>query len=89
MKHQVNSNRRVSTSTGLIQVTALNIPRSQHEAYLGFISGVLFGIAGGALVLLLQEMLEPLWPRTRQGAAEPGNSTRGTPASTRPGSLQA
>jgi len=43
-----------------IQITALNIPQSQHESYLGFLSGVLFGIAGGAFVTFLQETLEPL-----------------------------
>jgi hypothetical protein len=45
---------------GLIQLTALNIPVAQHETYLGFISGVLFGIAGGALIGLCQETLEPI-----------------------------
>jgi hypothetical protein len=50
---------------GLIQLTALNIPQSQHETYLGFISGVIFGVAGGAFVSLLQETLAPLRrPRT-------------------------
>jgi hypothetical protein len=47
-----------------IQLTALNIPVSQHESYLGFVSGVLFGVAGGAFVSLLQETLSPLRRRT-------------------------
>jgi hypothetical protein len=49
-----------SSQGGLVQVTAENIPISQHEAYLGFVSGVLFGIVGGAIVLVLQEILEPI-----------------------------
>jgi hypothetical protein len=49
-----------SNPTGQIQVTALSIPQSQHEAYLGFVSGVLFGVAGGAFVALIQELLTPL-----------------------------
>jgi hypothetical protein len=51
---------------GLIQLTALSILDSQHKAYLGFISGVMFGIVGGAFVALLQEMLQPI--RRRRGA---------------------
>lgn len=43
-----------------VQVTTVDIPVSQHEAYLGFLSGVLFGVVGGAVVLILQEMLEPV-----------------------------
>ena len=54
---------------GPIQVTALNIPQSQHESYLGFLSGVLFGIAGGAFVTFLQEMLEPARRLRKAGKA--------------------
>ena len=50
---------------GPIQLTALNIPQSQHESYLGFLSGVLFGIAGGAFVSFLQEALEPVRRRRK------------------------
>ena len=54
---------------GPVQVTAVDIPVSQHEAYLGFVSGVLFGVVGGAVVLILQEVLEPIRLRRRaQGA---------------------
>ena len=59
---------------GPIQVTALNIPQSQHEAYLGFLSGVLFGIAGGALIAFFQEALEPVRP-LRKGHARRGSET--------------
>lgn len=52
-------------SNGSVQLTATNIQVSQHEAYLGFVSGVLFGVVGGALVLILQELLEPIRIRRR------------------------
>jgi hypothetical protein len=48
-----------------VQLTATNIQLSQHEAYLGFVSGVLFGVVGGAVVLILQELLEPIRIRRR------------------------
>jgi hypothetical protein len=54
------------TGDGTVQLTATNIQESQHEAYLGFVSGVLFGVVGGALVLILQELLEPIRPRRRK-----------------------
>jgi hypothetical protein len=60
---------------GLILLTAVNIPLAQHETYLGFISGVLFGIAGGALIALFQETLEPIRYRRT------GSTTRGSRAS--------
>ena len=50
---------------GSVQLTATNIQVSQHEAYLGFLSGVLFGVVGGAVVLILQELLEPIRIRRR------------------------
>jgi hypothetical protein len=58
-----------SNQDGLIQLIAINIAVSQHESYLGFISGVMFGIAGGALVVFVQEILEPIGHR-RRGAAD-------------------
>jgi len=48
-----------------VQLTATNIQVAQHEAYLGFVSGVLFGVVGGALVLILQELMEPIRIRRR------------------------
>jgi hypothetical protein len=53
-----------------IQLVALNIPESQHETYLGFLSGVLFGVAGGALVTLFQEVLDPLRGRRKTRRSE-------------------
>jgi hypothetical protein len=55
----------VGQSNGSVQLTATNIQLSQHEAYLGFVSGVLFGVVGGAVVLILQELLEPIRIRRR------------------------
>jgi hypothetical protein len=60
----------------LIQLTALNIVDSQHAAYLGFISGVMFGIAGGAFVALLHETLEPI--RRRRSVHNIGVSSKGS-----------
>jgi hypothetical protein len=62
-----------------VQVTAVDIPVSQHEAYLGFVSGVLFGVVGGAVVLILQELLEPIRSRRRaHAAADAGRRTVAT-----------
>lgn len=55
---------------GLVQLTAQNIPEAQHEAYLGFVSGVLFGVVGGAVVLVLQELLEPIRRTTGDARTE-------------------
>ncbi len=49
-----------SNQSNLIQLTAISITRSQHESYLGFVSGVMFGIAAGALVAFLQETVGPV-----------------------------
>jgi hypothetical protein len=45
-----------------IQLTAISLRESQHEAYLGFVSGVLLGVAGNALVSLMQAAAEPFRP---------------------------
>jgi hypothetical protein len=64
-----------SNPTGQIQLTALSIPQSQHETYLGFVSGVMFGVAGGAFVALLQELLTPLRrKRARRHGGESSSS---------------
>jgi hypothetical protein len=55
-------------SGALIEITGVNIPVQQHEAFLGFLSGIFFGIAGSALILVLQELLEPI--RRRTGARQ-------------------
>ena len=61
-----------SLGGGSVQVTTVDIPVSQHEAYLGFVSGVLFGVVGGAVVLILQEILEPI--RLRRRAQAPASA---------------
>jgi hypothetical protein len=58
----------------LLQVTAVNIPVSQHETFLGFVSAVLFGVVGGAVVLVLQEVLEPI--RSRRRTRSPAQAKR-------------
>jgi hypothetical protein len=67
--------------TTQIQLTALNITVSQHEAFLGFVSGVLFGVAGGAFVSLVQETLSPL--RRRQSSRSASGSKDGSANATR------
>lgn len=57
---------------GLLQVTAIDLSVSQHEAYLGFISGVLLGVVGGAVVLVIQELLDPVRIRRRGRKAANG-----------------
>lgn len=47
-----------NSGEGLIQLTALSISESQHEALLGFLSGALLGVAGSALISLIQVLLE-------------------------------
>jgi hypothetical protein len=47
-----------NSGEGLIELTALSIPQSQHEAFLGFLSGALLGVSGGALISLIQVLLE-------------------------------
>lgn len=51
----------------VLQVNAVNMAVSQHETFLGFVSAVLFGVVGGAVVLVLQEILEPIRSRRRTG----------------------
>jgi len=63
-----------SLGGGSVQVTTVDISVSQHEAYLGFVSGVLFGVVGGAVVLILQEILEPI--RLRRRAQTPATAER-------------
>jgi hypothetical protein len=60
---------------GPIQLTAINLSESQHETYLGFLSGVIFGVAGGAFVSLLQETLSP-FRRRKHGRADTARRSR-------------
>ena len=65
---------------GPIQLTAINISESQHETYLGFLSGVIFGVAGGAFVSLLQEALSPIRRRKHGRAGTSGHAPERSPA---------
>jgi hypothetical protein len=63
-----------STILSPIRVTASNAITSQHEVYLSFLSGIAFGIAGGAAIAIMQELLDPLSRRRdrKHGAGEEG-----------------
>ena len=55
-----------------LQFSAVNTTQTQHDSYQAFLSGILFGIAGGAFVSLVLELLDPF--RTRRGHPEPAPS---------------
>jgi hypothetical protein len=57
----------------IVHVTAINQSVTQHETYLSFLSGIAFGIAGGAVITILQELLDPL-SRRRDRRSSPGSS---------------
>ena len=42
-----------------IRVAAINISANQNETYRTFLSGIAFGVAGGVVVTLLQELVTP------------------------------
>ncbi len=50
-----------------LAVSAVNTSETQHDSYQAFLSGILFGVAGGALVAIIQELVAPF--RAREGAA--------------------
>jgi hypothetical protein len=43
-----------------IRLSAVNVSGTQHDNYLAFLSGITLGIAGGALIAILQEFVAPL-----------------------------
>ena len=49
-----------STILSPILVTGSDATTSQHEVYFSFLSGIAFGVAGGAAIAILQELLDPL-----------------------------
>lgn len=55
-----------------LAVSALNASGIQHDSYDAFLSGILFGVAGGALVGLLTELVAPF--RSRKERQAPGPS---------------
>ena len=58
-----------------LQFSAVNSTQTQHDSYQSFLSGILFGIAGGAFVSLVLELLDPFRSRRRDavgvGAGDP------------------
>lgn len=52
--------------------TAVNTSETQHDSYEAFISGIFFGVAGGALVSLVAELVAPFRPRQERRPPEPG-----------------
>jgi hypothetical protein len=55
-----------------IAVSTVNTSETQHDTYLAFLSGIVFGIAGGALVALIQELVAPFRTRRELRPPEPG-----------------
>jgi hypothetical protein len=49
-----------STILSPILVTGSDATTSQHEVYFSFLSGIASGVAGGAAIAILQELLDPL-----------------------------
>jgi hypothetical protein len=52
--------------------TAVNTSETQHDTYDAFLSGIVFGVAGGALVALIQELVAPFRSRAELRPPEPG-----------------
>jgi hypothetical protein len=51
---------------------AVNTTETQHDSYQAFLSGIVFGVAGGALVALIQELVAPFRTRRELRSPEPG-----------------
>ncbi len=51
---------------------AVNTSETQHDTYDAFLSGIMFGVAGGALVSLIVELVAPFRSRQERRTAEPG-----------------
>lgn len=52
--------------------TAVDTSATQHDSYQAFLSGIVFGVAGGALVALVQELVAPFRTRKELRPPEPG-----------------
>lgn len=59
-------------SAAAIGVSGVNASETQHDGYLAFVSGIVFGVAGGALVALIQELVAPFRTRRELRPPEPG-----------------
>lgn len=51
---------------------AVNTSETQHDTFQAFLSGIFFGVAGGALVALIQELVAPFRSRRELRPPEPG-----------------
>jgi hypothetical protein len=54
-----------------LHLSAIDVSGNQHDSYRAFLSGIVFGIAGGALISLIAELVGPL-SRRREGKVTPG-----------------
>jgi hypothetical protein len=55
-----------------LAVSTVNASETQHDSYDAFLSGIIFGVAGGALVSLIQELVAPFRSRRELRPPEPG-----------------
>ena len=55
-----------------LSFAAVNTSVTQHDSYQAFLSGIVFGVAGGALVALIQELVAPFRSRKELRPPEPG-----------------
>lgn len=55
-----------------LAVSAVNASETQHDSYKAFLSGIVFGVAGGALVSLIMELVSPFRSRQERRRPESG-----------------
>ena len=55
-----------------LSFSAVNTSETQHDTYETFLSGIVFGLAGGALIALVQEFVAPFRTRKELRPPEPG-----------------
>ena len=55
-----------------ITLSAVDTSETQHDSYRAFLSGIVLGVAGGALVALIQELVAPFRTRRELRPPEPG-----------------
>lgn len=51
---------QTTTASALLRLSAVDTSASQHETFTGFLSGLALGLAGGALIAILLELVGPL-----------------------------
>jgi hypothetical protein len=51
---------KTTTASALLRFSATNTSTSQHQQFTGFLSGIALGLAGGALIAILLELVGPL-----------------------------